>query len=265
MSSDYSDAIKRFSGFAGLYNQFRPSPPDHLSALLAQFAGADFPELVVDLGCGTGLSTRYWASRARHVIGIEPSPDMLREAQAQVPIPNVAYQSGFGHQTGLPDQCADIVTCCEALHWMEPQATFAEVVRLLRPGGVFAWFNTLEPILTPWEADQAYLRFQRRVHALDEERQVTRSVLRWPKAEYSQVMQSSFRHARQFQLQHVTRWGAEHLIGLANTRGDVQSLFKLGVSQTEMGLDAFAAEIHRIMGEQPRPWYWSWEGGLGLK
>ena len=75
----------------------------------------------------------------------------------------------------------------------------------------------------------------------------------------------SFRHTRQFQLQHVTLWNAEHLIGLAETRGDVQSLFKLGVSRTEMGLDAFFAEIRQIMGAQPRPWYWSWEGGLGIK
>ena len=72
MSSGEVEAIQRFSGFADIYNQFRPSPPDELSNLLTQFAGMEAPELAVDLGCGTGLSTRYWAGRARRVIGIEP-------------------------------------------------------------------------------------------------------------------------------------------------------------------------------------------------
>ena len=265
MSSGEVEAIQRFSGFADIYNQFRPSPPDELSNLLTQFAGMEAPELAVDLGCGTGLSTRYWAGRARRVIGIEPSPDMLREAQAQPPLPNVSYQSGYGHQTGLPYHCADIVTCCEALHWMEPQATFAEVVRLLRPGGVFAWFNSLEPIIVPWEADAAYRRYQRRVQALDDQRGVTRSGLKWPKEEYIKCLEANFRHTCQFQLHQVTWGNAERLIGSATTKSGVQGLLKLGVHEVEQALDDLRADLRRFMGEESRPWYSSWEGGLGIK
>jgi len=43
--------------------------------------------------------------------------------------------------TDLPDGCADIVTCSQSLHWMVPESTFAEVARILRPGGVFATYD----------------------------------------------------------------------------------------------------------------------------
>jgi hypothetical protein len=148
---------------------------------------------------------------------------------------------------------------------MEPQPTLAEIVRLLRPGGVFAWFNTLEPIVTPWKADQAYLRFRDWVQTLEKERRATRPPLRSSKEEYFQRMEASFRHTRQFHLHQVALWDAQHLIGLAESRSDIQNLFRMGVSQAEIGLDSFGTEIRQIMGEQPRPWYWSWEGGLGIK
>ena len=39
------------------------------------------PETVVNLGCGTGLSTRVWEAVSDRVIGVEPSGDMLAVAQ----------------------------------------------------------------------------------------------------------------------------------------------------------------------------------------
>ena len=130
---------------------------------------------------------------------------------------------------------------------------------------VVPWFNTLEPIVTPWAADQAYGRFQHAVRALDDARQITHSVLRWRKVEYLHAMDATFRHTRQFHLHATAAFDAEHLVGLAQTRGDVQSLFKLGLTPAAIGLDAFAADIRALMGEQARPAYWSWEGGLGIK
>ena len=109
--------------------------------LLTQIAQTSFPRLVVDLGSGTGLSTRYWADKAEQVIGIEPSEDMRRQAEARTAVPNISYLHGFSYATGLGNTCAQIVTCSQALHWMEPQPTNEEVRRILHPGGVFAAFD----------------------------------------------------------------------------------------------------------------------------
>src|SRR5512145_229544 len=124
--------LDRFSGIAGIYNQSRPGLPPAFVDLLIQLAGETKPALVVDLGCGTGLSTRIWAGRAQQIIGIEPNQDMRQEAERQTSDDAIRYQDGISSQTGLEDGSADIVTISQALHWMEPAPTFAEVARILR-------------------------------------------------------------------------------------------------------------------------------------
>ena len=88
---------------------------------------------MVDLGSGTGLSTRAWAERAEEVVGIEPNDAMRVEAEAATQAGNVRYLGGSSYETGLPDACADLVTCAQSLQWMEPEPTFAEIARILRP------------------------------------------------------------------------------------------------------------------------------------
>ena len=52
--------VQRFSGFADDYDQYRPELPLVIGEVLSQLAGPERPLRVVDVGCGTGLSTRLW-------------------------------------------------------------------------------------------------------------------------------------------------------------------------------------------------------------
>ena len=101
MNLDFSANIDRFSGFADQYDKYRPMPPTVLAKVLCQLAQTPRPQLVVDLGSGTGLSTRYWADKAEQVIGVEPTLDMRKQAEGQTEAANVTYRAGFSHQTGL--------------------------------------------------------------------------------------------------------------------------------------------------------------------
>jgi hypothetical protein len=67
--------------------------------------------------------TRYWQEKAQEVIGVKPSAEMRQLAEAQTRTVNIQYREEFSHQTGLPDRCAAIITCCQSLHWMDPQHT----------------------------------------------------------------------------------------------------------------------------------------------
>ncbi|HEY7729661.1 MAG TPA: class I SAM-dependent methyltransferase, partial [Gaiellaceae bacterium] len=68
------------SGFAEQYDRYRPRPPRALLELLPPLVGR--LRFVVDLGSGTGLSTRFWADRAHEVVGVDPNEQMLRYAEA---------------------------------------------------------------------------------------------------------------------------------------------------------------------------------------
>lgn len=73
--------IAQWSGGAEHYDSFRPAAPVALPPLLIRLAETSYHALVVDLGCGTGLSTLLWADTAERVIGIEPNDDMRMQAE----------------------------------------------------------------------------------------------------------------------------------------------------------------------------------------
>ncbi|WP_339063482.1 class I SAM-dependent methyltransferase [Tepidibacillus marianensis] len=141
MNKENINNIERFSGFADLYDANRPQPPITVIDILINYLRRE-PNLVVDLGCGTGLSTCIWKDNAKKVIGIEPNGDMLAKARLKLKIRtdvnNLLFEQGVSHQLKLESNSVDIVTCSQSFHWMEPKSTVEEVSRVLVNGGVFA-------------------------------------------------------------------------------------------------------------------------------
>jgi len=264
---DFTGNIERFSGFAGLYDRYRPAPPELLGEVLVRLAAVARPRLVVDLGSGTGLSTRYWADRADEVIGIDPTGDMRRQAEARSGAANVTYREGFSHATGLPSGHADVVTCAQALHWMEPEETFREAARILRPGGVFAAFDYDWPPETGcWEADAAFEDCWAMVRSRDAQRRALHPARVWDKAGHLERMRASgrFRYVREIVMHHVDRGNAERLVGLLLSQGSTMSLLKEGVSEETLGIDALRAVAERTLGAQPSIWFWSSRLRVGI-
>lgn len=258
--TDFSVNIERFTGFADQYDKYRPAPPDILAGILTSLARTPRPQLVVDLGSGTGLSTRYWSDKAEQVIGVEPTLDMRKQAEGQTDAANITYREGFSHQTGLPDSCAQIVTCSQALHWMKPQATFEEARRILVSGGVFAAFDyDWPPTTSHWEADAAYEVCTQQVNAAEEKYQIARGLQRWKKHEHLSRMSASgcFRYVKEIVVHHIETGNAERLIGLLDSQGSVMTLLKKGVSEHELGIDVFRQTVQNILGDTPQTWHWS--------
>lgn len=266
--TDQNDAnVARFSGFADTYDAYRPTPPPVFADVLTQLAGTERPALVVDLGCGTGLSTRLWAARSEQVIGIEPNDDMRAEAVRQTAAANVRYQPGYGHASGLPDGCADIVTVSQALHWMEPETTFPEIGRILRSGGVFAAIDNDWPPTMHWEAEAAYDACMQRAYALNRTRGLARDVRAWSKDGHLERLQASdvFRFVREITLHSVEQGNAERLVGLALSQGALMTALKNGASEDDTGLTELRAAAQRLLGDERRPWYFSYRVRLGIK
>ncbi len=267
-SDDYRPTIERFTGWAGLYDRHRPEPPATLADLARVIGGLPVPALVVDLGSGTGLSTRYWAGRALHVVGIEPSADMRRQAEVQTQAANVSYREGFGHATGLPGACAEIVSCSQALHWMEPAATFREVARILRRGGVFtACDYDWPPTTGRWEVDTAYQDCIRCAEELEARLGISAGLRHWrDKDQHLARMQASgcFRFTKEVGLHHVDPGNADRLVGILLGQGAVAGLMKRGRSEAELGIDRFRQTARAVLGAGLQPWYWSARVRVGI-
>src|SRR6185369_14316282 len=144
-------------------------------------------------GSGTGLSTRPWAERADEVVGVEASPEMREQAEAATQAENVRFVQAYAQATGLPDGAADIVTCSQALHWMEPEPTFAEAARILRPGGIFAAYDYDWPPLVDPEVDEAFIAHRERRAELRAKRGIQRGADRSAKHEHLERLRASGR------------------------------------------------------------------------
>ena len=266
-AGDFTGNVERFTGFADVYDRYRPGPPTALADSVLYFAGLGRPRRVVDLGSGTGLSTRYWAAHADEVVGIEPSADMRRQAELATPLRNVSYREGFSHATGLDDRCAQVVSCSQSLHWMEPAGTFGEVARILEPGGVFAACDyDWPPMSGSWEADAAFqvcVTHNHEVHGRESDPPALR---RWEKSSHLERMRVSgvFRYTREFLLHFADEGDAERLVGLALSQGGVQTLRKQGVSDDALGLTSLRAIAERTLGRDKHRWLWSARVRVGI-
>ncbi|MBF6589579.1 MAG: methyltransferase domain-containing protein [Ktedonobacterales bacterium] len=271
---DEDASIGIWTGAAASYDAWRPHPPRALLDLLARLAGVARPRLVVDLGSGTGLSTVLWAERAEEVVGIEPNDDMRATAIARAAaLPgagHVRFQPGRSRATGLPAGSADILTISQALHWMEPEPTFAEVARVLRPGGLFAAYDYEWPPMISWQADDLFHGFQRHLFALADARDIAAARLMspaWAKSEHLARMRASghFRHTREVLAHAIEEGDAERFVGLTLSSG-ADAFFARGLlTAAEAGVEAFRAAVRAALGDAPAPWHFSYHVRLARK
>lgn len=132
----------RFSGLAEVYAKCRPSYPAETITFIVHHCGLTRDSTVVDIGAGTGISSRLMAGQGPTVIGIEPNDDMRTQAEREsIDVESLSYLKGTAEETLLLDKVADVVLCAQAFHWFRPEESLAEFKRILKPGGwvVLMW------------------------------------------------------------------------------------------------------------------------------
>jgi SAM-dependent methyltransferase len=112
-------------------------------------------EHVVDVGSGAGMDS-FLAARSVGpegcVIGVEMTPEMLARAQQvaeEMGLTNVEFRPGVAEDLPVDDAWADTVIANGVLNLVtDKQRAFAEIWRVLRPGGVlqFADIATGVPV-----------------------------------------------------------------------------------------------------------------------
>jgi ubiquinone/menaquinone biosynthesis C-methylase UbiE len=242
----------RFLGFADVYDNARPKCPEIVTDIALRYLKNNQPELVVDLGCGTGLSTRIWSKISRKVIGVEPSTDMLEIAREKsLGLDNVAFVSAFADNTGLGNNCADIMTCSQSFHWMNPETTLNEVGRVLKKGGVFAVYDYDWPPVSNLEAELEYHKLFEKVMVLESTHpNIKDSFVRWDKDSHLANIKDSgkFRYVREIVFSNSENCNTKRLISLALSQGGLQAIIKANIEEIDPYLTAYQEKISEIFG-----------------
>ncbi|ETW75244.1 hypothetical protein HETIRDRAFT_241537, partial [Heterobasidion irregulare TC 32-1] len=166
------------------YAAARPTYPRQLfDAVLQYHARSPAAQWLtaVDLGCGTGQATTELRA-FKHVIGVDPSPNMLAQARANVTASSNAnandpdasnanasdanananattqfefVQAPAEDLSFLKDASVDLLIAAQAAHWFDWNKMWPEAARVLRKGGSVAFWGYSEfrlphyPSLTP--------------------------------------------------------------------------------------------------------------------
>ncbi|MGY1808652.1 class I SAM-dependent methyltransferase [Blastococcus sp. SYSU D00669] len=138
-----ADQLRAWDGEEGSYwarhaGVFERSTARYDDALFAA-AGIGPGERVLDIGCGTGSTTREAGRRAVSgaVLGVDLSSAMLAVARrAAADLPHVAFLQADAQVHPFDEGSFDVaVSRTGAMFFADPVAAFANIGRALRPGG----------------------------------------------------------------------------------------------------------------------------------
>lgn len=139
----YEDQVETlFAGAAG------PMRRRALSLLAKAWRGRDHRGLrILDLACGSGafLEDLHRAFPRAHLSGLDLSPAYLPEARRRSGIE--ALVQAPAERLPIADRSLDAVTCIFLFHELPPRVrpqVAAEIARVLKPGGLFAFADSVQ-------------------------------------------------------------------------------------------------------------------------
>jgi len=142
-----------FSSASDRYAAYRPDYPAALFAWLASLCAER--DMAWDCATGSGQAAQGLAPHFRQVIATDASAEQIRHAE---PHAAIDYRVAPAEASSLADRSVDLVTVAQAAHWFDLPRFYAEVKRVLKPGGVLALWGYGRMVL-PGDMDAPFRHF----------------------------------------------------------------------------------------------------------
>ena len=157
------------------YAKGRPYHHDLVVARIRAYTSlAERVRRAIDVGCGTGMSCVALKDVAEHVVGVDPSAEMLAQASVD---DRIEYIQAPAEEMPVPNSSFDLLTVSSAFHWFDKDRFLAEAARVLRPGAWASIYTNFfcavmreTPEFSTWMRDAYTKRYAvppRHKHALD--------------------------------------------------------------------------------------------------
>lgn len=266
MKEEKQKNMERFTGFADIYDEARPSVPEYPVQIVCKYLERN-PETVIDMGCGTGLSTIVWSSVCKNVTGVEPSVDMLAVAKSRES-DTIKFVQAFSDNTPFSDNYADVVVCSQSFHWMEPTATLKEVNRILKDGGIFATIDCDWPPVANCRAECEYVQLYNKIKDIEKNSSdINDTFVRYPKEKHLENISDSgyFRYVRELVFANTESCTAERFVDILLSQGSLQTILKKSPELIETDIYKFKQNIKRIFYDNTFNIDFSYRMRIGIK
>jgi SAM-dependent methyltransferase len=119
------------------YSQHRADFPAELFRRLSEQGFGLSGQSLLDLGTGTGALARVFRQAGCEVTGLDPSAKMLAGARqlAEASGMEIEWLQASAEQTGLREQCVELVSAGQCWHWFDAPVAAREIARVLKPAG----------------------------------------------------------------------------------------------------------------------------------
>jgi SAM-dependent methyltransferase len=140
MSSD-ADSRKygaTFDTVAAEYDRNRPAYPDELVDRAVEAGRLAAGDRVLEIGCGTGQLTRSLVARGLHVTAVEPGENLIGLARNAARGPGELEFVHSRFEDAAPGTGFAAAFSASAIHWVDPDVSWAKIATSLAPGGLLA-------------------------------------------------------------------------------------------------------------------------------
>lgn len=157
VANSFGQAAKTYDAHAFLQKEVAERVFERLSCMKVK------PKMILDAGCGTGLSTRQLKKKfsSANIFGIDIAQGMIEQAkESQSWFKKINYQVADIDALPFESNQFDLVFSNLTIQWLpELKKTFGELNRVLKPGGLLI-FSTLGPdtlmeLKKSWQATES--------------------------------------------------------------------------------------------------------------
>lgn len=137
---DHVQRVKQeFTRQAGTFASSAAITDDQLTRRFSEAVGANGEGIILDVACGPGIVTAALAEKAREVVALDLTPEMLSQARqrcTKAGLENVTFREGSATDLPFAERSFDgVVTRLSIHHFEEPRRALDEMFRVLRPDG----------------------------------------------------------------------------------------------------------------------------------
>lgn len=151
MAKDY------FSGHSKLYATFRPTYPEALYEFI--FKHVKQFDTAWDCATGNGQVAHVLTKHFKQVFASDISSEQIKHAHQKK---NIVYKVEPAEQTSFANNQFDLITVAQAMHWLQPEDFFHEVMRVAKPRAILAVWGYANCFVNS-EIDKHFVHFYQHI------------------------------------------------------------------------------------------------------
>ena len=130
-----------FNTTAMLYEEVRPGYPEALIRDVVNLSGIKNHSRILEVGCGTGKATRYFAERGYQLVCLDIGADLIAVAKEKLKaFPTVSFRRE-AFEKWQSEERFDLIISATAFHWVDPEVRYLKASEVLKSEGFLAVFS----------------------------------------------------------------------------------------------------------------------------